>query len=141
MALQRAVSGARAKVLINNQEVGWATGVDITETIDQLPVEVLGEIDVVEHEPNRRTVTVSVRAIRILKKSAQAMGIWPRGETADVINFPPMDLMVYDVVGNAPIDRVTGVKANSRQLSLDRAGLYATNATFVARRIYDEQES
>lgn len=141
MALQRGVSGARAKVLINNQEVGWATGVDITENIDQLPVEVLGDIDVVEHEPNRRTVTVSVRTLRILKKSLQAMGIWPRGGTADVINFPPMDLMVYDAVGDAPIDRVTGVKANSRQLALDRAGLYSTNASFVARRLYDEQES
>jgi len=140
MATNRAFSGARAKLFFDtSKEVGWATGVNGQETIQLQRIDVLGNIDSVEIEPIGRSVSVTMDLVRIIGKSLQEMGIWPRGGTAEVIDFPEMSIEVYDSIGDKPIYKIVGAKAETRSWRVDRGGVMSKNVTFQARRMFDEQ--
>jgi len=139
MAENRAFAGARAKLFFNGTTLaGWATGINGTETIQLQRIDVLGYIDSQEIEPTGRTVTFTADFVRIVGQSLQEMGIWPRGDTSDIINFPEMTAEVYDVVGDQPIFRMVGVKCETRSWRVDRTGVMTTNATFQVRKMFDE---
>lgn len=135
----RAISGARAKLFFNGSiPAGWATGVSASENIQNQRVDVLGDIDSQEIEPVSRTVSMQADFIRILGKSLQTMGIWPEGGTTDVITFPEMTAEVYDPVTDQRIYRIEGVRCEARSWRVDRQGIMSVNASFQARRMYDE---
>jgi hypothetical protein len=136
-----AISGAAVKILINGVAVGRATGVSATENIEQLPVSVLGDIDVVEYEAVSRTVSVTADFVRIRLNSLQEQNVFPRGETADVINFPEMTWLVYDGVNDVVIWTLEGVCPESRTWRVDQGSIMTVNGSFRARRMHDEQAS
>lgn len=136
-----AISGARVQLLLNGQVVGYATGVSGNETINQAPVEILGDIDAVEHVAVGRTVTLSADFVRIIDSSLQAQGVWPRGGTDDVLDFPEMDAVIFDRLGDKPIYKAVGVVPETRGWTVARGGLMSKNATFRARRLFDEVDS
>ncbi len=136
-----AISGAAVKILFNGVAIGRATGVSISENIEQFPVQILGDIDVVEHEPTRRTVTLTADFVRIRLKSLKEQGIFPRGETADVLNFGEMTWMVYDEVNDIVIATVEGVVPESKTWRVDQGSIITVNGSFRARRLHDEQGS
>ena len=72
MAARTAISGAACKVFLasTGAESGWATGVDVTESIQNQRVDVVGDIDSQEIVPVRRTAQMQVSAIRV---SAEAL--------------------------------------------------------------------
>jgi hypothetical protein len=137
----RAISGPRAKLFINNIEAGWATNFSATETITQVPIEVLGNIDAEEIEAVGRMVNCTASFVRIKLYSLQQQGFWPRGVTNDIIEWPAMDAELYDQVSDEPICRVTHLRATTRSWTIDRRGLMTVNAAFVGIRLFDEQES
>ncbi len=133
------ISGARARLYFNGTTLaGWCTGVRISENMQLQRVDVLGNIDSEEIEPVGRQVTMTADFVRILGESLQEQGIWPRGETLDVLNFPEMSAVIYDEVGGDAIFTLEGVVCESRNFQIDRQGLATTNATFQVRRLYDE---
>jgi len=136
MATRRAISGARARLSIGSNVVGWATGVSAQETISLQPVEVLGEIDVQEHEPIGRTVTMNADYVRIDQESLQKQGYWPTGSTKAVVEMLEMTAELIDVVTNKVIYKLEGVKPETRSWRLDRGGLMTLNASFRARRMH-----
>ena len=135
---KRAIAGARARLLVNGKEVGWATGVGCQETITVVAVDVLGNVDAEELEPVHRAVTFTADFVRIKKSDLMAMGLWPRGTTPQVVDFPPLTIEVYDGIADAPIYKVEGAKPQSRNWRVDRGGLMTINASFMALRLYDE---
>ena len=137
----RAIAGPRAKLFINDVEAGWATNFSCTEAIQQIPVEILGNIDAYEIEAVGRSVTCTASFVRIKKNSLQQQGIWPRGETASIVDFPAMTAELYDHVSDEPIAKVTNLKATTRTWTIDRRGLKTVNASFVGNRLFDEQEA
>lgn len=137
----RAFSGARARLYFDGTTLaGWCTGVRGSENIMLQRVDVLGNIDSEEIEPVSRTVTMTADFVRILGSSLQAQGFWPKGGTPDVINFPEMTAIIYDEVGGDRVYKVEGVKCETRNFTVDRQGLMTINATFQAKRLYDETE-
>jgi hypothetical protein len=139
MAENRAFAGARARLYFRGgQLAGWCTGVRGSENIQLQRVDVLGDIDSKEIEPVSRTVTMTADFVRILGNSLQEQGHWPRGGTAEVVNFPPMDCQVFDEIGETPIYSFQGLVCETRNFTVDRQGLMTVNATFQATKVFDE---
>ena len=137
--MPRGISGARAELYFDGTKLaGWATGVSATENIQNQRIDVLGNIDTEEIEPVGRSVTMTADFVRILGTSLQEMGIWPKGGTADVVNFPPMDAILFDAVGTTPIYKVKGLKAENKSWRVDRTGVMTVNATFQGIKMNDE---
>ena len=136
--MPRAIAGARAELFFGNIRAGWATGISATENIQNQRIDVLGDIDTKEIEPIGRSVTMTADFVRILGESLQAMGIWPQGATADVVDYPPMNATVYDSVGETPIYKIKGLKAETKSWRVDRSGVMTLNATFQGIKMNDE---
>lgn len=132
-------SGARAKLIVNGTEIGFATGVSASENIQLQRVDVLGNIDSQEIVPVNRVVSVQADFVRITNESLNELGIMPRGNTIDVLNFPEITLEVYDQVGDSPVWRVEGARCESRSWQVQSGSIVTVNASFQARRIFDEQ--
>lgn len=132
-------SGARAKLIVNGAEIGFATGVSASENIQLQRVDVLGNIDSQEIVPVNRVVSVQADFVRITNESLNELGIMPRGNTIDVLNFPEITLEVYDQVGDSPVWRVEGARCESRSWQVQSGSIVTVNASFQARRIFDEQ--
>lgn len=132
-------SGARAKLIINGNEIGFATGVSASEQIQLQRVDVLGNIDSQEIVPVSRVVSVQADFVRITNQSLNELGIMPRGETADVLNFAEITLEVYDQISDTPVWRVEGARCESRSWQAQSGSIVTVNASFQARRIFDER--
>ena len=135
------IAGARVKFLIHGQEVGWATGFQGQETLDIVPVQVLGEIDVVEHEVTGRTCNFSVAFCRLLLQPITSFATHFAGETwEDVVASGLLEAAIMDEAGPSPkvLYKFEKCIPTSRSFSVDRGGLMTVNATFVARRMRDE---
>jgi hypothetical protein len=133
------LSGARAKLIVNGTEVGYASNVSATENIALARVDVLGDIDSKEIVPVGRSVSVQAGFIRISGESLKDLGLIPRGGTLDVLEFPELTMEVYDQVGDFPVWRVEGCRAESRSWQVQAGSVVSVNASFQARRIYDER--
>lgn len=134
----RAFSGARAKILYDGKEAGWAREVTIQETIRNDRVDVLGNIYSEDIEAVAVTVTVRMGFVHISGKSLRAMGIWPQGDTLTIANWPEATIELYDPEGDKPLFRVIGAKPADHTVRLDRNGVTMVDATWDARRLVDE---
>ena len=132
--------GARAKLVVNGNEIGYASNVSASEQIALQRVDVLGSIDSKEIVPVGRTVSVQAAFVRISGQSLKDLGLIPRGGTVDVINFPEITMEVYDQVSDQLIWRVEGCRAESRSWTVQAGSIVTSNASFQARRLYDERE-
>lgn len=132
-------SGARAKLIVDGAEIGFATGVSASEQIQLQRVDVLGNIDSQEIVPVGRVVSVQADFVRITNQSLNELGIMPRGGTTDVINFPEITLEVYDQISDVPVWRVEGARCESRSWQVQSGSIVTANASFQARRLYDER--
>jgi hypothetical protein len=132
-------SGARAKLIVDGTEIGFATGVSASESITHQRVDVLGNIDSQELVPVSRVVSLNADFVRITNTSIQELGIMPRGNTADVINFPELTLEIYDQVADTPVWRVEGARCESRSWQVQSGSIVTVNASFQARRLFDER--
>lgn len=132
-------SGARAKLIVDGAEIGFATGVSASEQITHQRVDVLGNIDSQELVPVSRVVSIQADFVRITNTSLSDLGIMPRGATADVVNFPEITLEVYDQISDVPVWRVEGARCESRSWQVQSGSIVTVNASFQARRLYDER--
>jgi hypothetical protein len=135
-----AISGANYFIEADGISVGWATGVNFQETVQHVPISVLGNIDVEEHTPTQRTASLSVAHVHILKKTLADMGFWPRGETADVVEFPAKTLVLKNTATNEVEFALRGVRAQSRNMSLQKGGILTGSATFYVIRLDDHTQ-
>ena len=82
------LSGARAKLIVNGNEIGYASNVSASEQIALQRVDVLGDIDSKEIVPVGRAVSVQAAFVRISGQSLKDLGLIPRGGTVEVIDDP-----------------------------------------------------
>jgi len=137
MPAYRAISGASCKVYLaaTGQEVGWATGVDVTETITNVRVDVIGDLDSAEITPVRRAVTMSVAAMRIQRTPLEALGVWSQGDTATILATPALDFAVIDDTTGEALLTLQGCKPSTRTFRVDASSLFSENLSFDVRRI------
>jgi hypothetical protein len=139
--MAKAASGANYLVEADGVEVGWCTGANFQETIQHVPISVLGNIDVEEHVPAQRTASLSIAHVHIEKATLADMNLWPRGETADVVNFPSRNVILKNTVTGDAEFVLRGVRAQSRNLSLQKGGILTGSATFYVIRLDDHSQA
>ena len=133
-----AISGARARLLIDGREVGYATGVNASEDITNVRVNVLGEIDSQEIVPTSRTVSVNCNFVRILNSSLGDQGAWVEGDTDAVLQFPDLTIQILDRVSGSNIWAIKGARCQTRNWTVDSGGIMSTNVSFEAIGMEDE---
>ena len=133
----KAISGASAKMYNagTGEEIGWATGVDLSENIQTQRVDVIGDIDSQEIVPVRRTATLSISAIRIQKKPLETLGAWQIGDTAEMLSSLALDFALIDNVTGDRLVVCEGCRPTTRSFRIDSASLFTENASFEVRRL------
>lgn len=137
MAAYRAISGAACKVYLasTGQEIGWATSINVTENIQNARVDVIGNIDSAEIVPVRRTANASVSAMRIQRQPLESVGLWVKGDTADVLAELELDLAVLDDNTGETLLTLQGCRPSSRSFRVDAQSLFSEDVSFDVRRI------
>ena len=133
----RGISGASCKVFLGSSglEIGWATGVNVSENIQTQRVDVIGEIDSQEIIPVRRTATLSVDAIRISKRALEDNGAWQKGATSDILNAGGIDMAVIDENSGDRLLTLEGCRPTTRNFRVDSSSLFSENLSFEVRRV------
>lgn len=143
----QSVSGASALLLLQGKEFGVCDGVTWDDQIDQFAVRKLGSLFVVEHNATSVTIAMQATFTRFALLSMRQQGFWPSYDgtpaqaTAEVINFEPMTAMIYDRVPDRVITTLTGIVPQSRGWQLQYGAVIQSNASFMAQRTLDEQQS
>ena len=137
MPVYKAISGASAKIFnaATGQEIGWATGVDLSENITTQRVDIIGELDSQEIVPTRRTATLSIAAIRIQRTPLESLGAWQIGFTAEMLSAVPLDFALIDNVTDERLLVAEGCRPTTRSFRVDSASIFTENASFEVRRI------
>jgi|3_EtaG_2_1085321.scaffolds.fasta_scaffold264476_1 hypothetical protein len=146
----RAISGARAILKVDSQIVGWATGIQGSETVEVVPIAILGELDIQTHEIVGRTCSITASTVRIMGSPMSAIqgttgtGI-ATGSTNEILSDPAAftyKIEVFDEVGDGavgkPIYKFENCMMTSRAFTVDRGGVMAVNVTFVSTKMTDE---
>ena len=122
------ISGASCKVFLTatGQEVGWATGVNVSENIQTQRVDVIGDIDSQEIIPVRRTASMSVDAIRIQRQI---------GDTGAILSAGSLDFSVIDENTGEQIVLLEGCRPTTRTFRVDSASIFSENLSFEVRRL------
>jgi len=135
--MAKGISGASCKVFLSatGQEVGWATGVNVSENIQTQRVDVIGDIDSQEIIPVRRTATMSVDAIRIQREPLENYGAWQIGDTNDILSAGGLDFAVIDQNTGEQIVLLQGCRPTTRNFRVDSASIFSENLSFEVRRL------
>lgn len=137
----RAISGTRAQIFVDGVNLGYALSISGTETQSVARIDTLGDAYTKEIVTLRRTVQLSASMVRIFEGSAKALGLMARGETSDLMNFPPLTIVIYDGIEDTAIETITGAVITQRSFSTDAGGLMSENVSFEAVRTLDEGEA
>ncbi len=137
MPQYKGISGASCKVFLSatGDEIGWATGVNVSENIQTQRVDVIGEIDSQEIIPVRRTATLSVDAIRISKQALEDKGAWQKGSTSDILNAGGIDMSVIDENSGDRLLTLEGCRPTTRNFRVDSSSLFSENLSFEVRKV------
>lgn len=142
----RVMTGARARVLINGQKVGWATGVQVREVFDNRRVKVLDKIEAASFEPVDYSVTFTLQTLTIVGTTLKGAGLFPSGgeeegsRLKNALALADFSLMIEDSVTNTPIALVLGAKFNTQSLNFDSGNFSATNIDGVGIELKDASE-
>lgn len=138
MAVERtSISGASVLVTCEGQDVGWATGLDGESQIEVREVRTLGDIDAKELKIVRRSVTFSLRAIRIPRLGAAVLGLVPDGTSIEMVRMKPLTFNIIDEDTGAVIKRIYGAKPTSLRFQVNEGELMQENCSWRAIRITD----
>lgn len=132
------IQGAAAVVRVNGVVVGSATGVNMTVAATAQQVKVLGSVLAQQIVHTGVDVSLTVDMFRLYNNSALAQGLFPRGNTSAVLNFPYSDWELCDRDTGAVIQRALKCKPTQMALQLAQGGLMGQNLTIAATTYGDE---
>lgn len=145
------LTGARARLSIKGQVVGFATNVSVTERTDYEPIEVLGRIEVLEHAPVGYSVSMSAGFVRLVNYALRSAGvdIAPKiGQDAEqhlanIYQHSPggMEAVIEDPISGQAVMVLTGVRVTEHTFNVSARSLWSENVSFVAIRHQDETEA
>lgn len=139
-------TGARAKFSLRGIAVGFATNVDVRESITYEPVKVLDNIQVKEHVPIDYDVGMAADMIRIVNETIKSQNWFPKqGKSAsehllNMINLGEMEATIEDTITGKTICHVEGVKIAESSIRVTARGIVGQNVSMVAKRRRDESD-
>lgn len=140
MAVSQTFSGARARLKINGNIVGFAGGVSGSESIDYEPVDVLDLLEVKEFVPVAYRATVSAQMFRIIGKDLKALGIFPTGPDTNILTSGDLTISVEDKITGNTAAQFEQCKTSEHSFDISARGLVAENVSFVTIRLKMESE-
>ena len=138
MARNRAFTSVRARIEIDGHLIAWAQGISGQETHTLIRIPEFGRYWPAEIEPGGGFIAGSLRVGRILQKPMESLGIWPRGADVNYIEFPPMTMILKDIVGDFAVRRIIGMRWETRSWDLQVGGAMTENATWAAIQPFTE---
>ena len=115
--------------------------------IDYQAVEVLDNIEPLEHVPVGYRATLTASQVRLIGQTLVTLGFYPKkGRTpsdflSNILQLPELTGQLTDSVNEIVIARFFGVKIASRNFNVDARGMVLEDLTFVVRRQTDETEN
>jgi hypothetical protein len=152
-------TGARARFLIDEVQIGYCAGVSGEEAIDYEPVETLEFLQVREHIPVAYRASLSAAFFRLVGSSlkqyqgkeggAGGMSIFPKFDniltsgamSAVIQNSQPAADAASDEPGSTIIAKFVDVRAASKTFDVSSRGIVTENCSFVAIKQMDESET
>jgi len=138
MAASQTFSGPRARFKINQVPVGFAGGVNGSESIDYEPVDVLEELEVKEFVPVAYRCTLSAQIFRLIGKSLKALSIFPTKE--NILTSGDLTCTLEDVITGNTAAQFEQCKCQEHSFDVTARGIVSENVTFVTIRLRDEFE-
>jgi hypothetical protein len=141
---KRSFSGARCKISLDGKVIGWATGVEIDETIQQVRVDVLDDPYTQEIETVGIVVSGRIAQVNMygntLAEDAQGKK-YPQGSKIDVLLHPAVTLTIVDSIEGKVLFEVYGMKFSGRSHNVDRMSVMMTNLSFQAIRMESKAQT
>ena len=141
---RRSFSGARCKLTLDGVDVGWATGVEVDETIQQVRVDVLDDPYTQEIETVGITVSGRIAQVKMygntLAEESQGKK-YPQGSKVDVLLHPALTLTIVDSIEGKALLVVYGLKFSGRSHNVDRMSVMMTNVSFQAIRMESKAQT
>jgi hypothetical protein len=138
MAASNTFSGARARFKIDGVVVGFAGGVNGSESIDYEPVDVLDLLEVREFVPVAYRATLTAQVFRVVGQSLKKLGIFPTEE--NILTSGDLTASLEDrITGETPA-QFENCKAQEHTFDVQARGIVSENITFVTIRLRDEFE-
>ena len=130
------VHGARAYITVDGRPAGYAQGVSAGISYDQVPIDVLDDLETVEHVTTAyRVDSLSAEFVALVKQSLIDAGIRP--EQADALNSRTLTLEIKDRPQDQPLMVFEGVKFRSENFSVRKGQVTSRQVSFVALRMRD----
>lgn len=142
----RVITGARARFLLGEKKVGYATNVSISETITYEPLKVLDNIQTEEHVPTDYDVTFTAGMVRIVGETIKSLGYFPKQGTSsedhlrNILLSGEMTAVIEDNKTGKPLETLEQVRLASRNVNINARGMVGQDLSFVAIRAKDESE-
>lgn len=138
MATKIAVPGGRCLILINQNQVGWGTGVSMQEGTSQFPVRVLGSLYVQRHEAVGIDVSGQMSLVKIYGQNAQDLGL-VQGTSDEVLLSPTFDVTIYDRIGGVPLVVTRQCRMTARSWRIDNGSVLLSDVSFVGIQVQDNR--
>lgn len=141
MASTPVFSGARAIFKINQNEIGYASGVNGSESIDYEPVEVLDLLQVKEFVPVAYRATLSAQIFRIIGNSLKKQSIFPRNNMDTILTSGDLTCSVQDRMTGETMANFLNCKAQEHSFDITTRGIVSENVNFVTIKMMDESDA
>jgi hypothetical protein len=141
MASTPVFSGARAIFKINQNEIGYAAGVNGSESIDYEPVEVLDLLQVKEFVPVAYRATLSAQIFRIIGNSLKKQSIFPRNNIDTILTSGDLTCSVQDRMTGETMANFLNCKAQEHSFDITARGIVSENVNFVTIKMMDESDA
>jgi hypothetical protein len=141
MASTPVFSGARAIFKINQNEIGYASGVNGSESIDYEPVEVLDLLQVKEFVPVAYRATLAAQIFRIIGNSLKKQSIFPRNNMDTILTSGDLTCSVQDRMTGETMANFLNCKAQEHSFDITARGIVSENVNFVTIKMMDESDA
>lgn len=142
----RIYTGARARLSVEGKIIGYARGVNGSETIEYDEAVTLDNIEIEEYVPIGYRVTFSCEMIRIVGDTLKSAGLFPNNGTnsaehlTNILASGDLNAQLEDTKTGKIIAQLQQVKVQSYNFSVSARGIVGSNVDFVAIRMMDESE-
>ena len=142
----KVLTGCRARFSINGVKVGYATGVNLRESITYEPVKVLDSIQVSEHVPTDYDVSLTADMVRIVGEDLKAAGYFaaqgasPEEHLTNILNTGILTATIEDSNTAQIVMNVEGVRIAEQGVSISARGVVGVNVSMVAIRARSEAD-
>jgi hypothetical protein len=137
------LTGARCSFQINGVQLGFASNVSWSRSINYAPLQVLGNIEVVSHIPQSYTATLTCNNFYLLGTTLVTYGFMAKvGNSAqehfaNITALNELTAVVEDIQSQTIIAICEGCRAESSSIQVSQGNYMSEDVNFVVRRIAD----